>query len=720
MKLIKNLIKFFIMTIVLNSFAQSATLDWDGLGWTDGALTAAYTNVDGSGVDVNVLVSGDTGQFINNTPNDVTDALSLQVNFSDNTQEVVVTVNFSTPVMLTDLRIRDIDASATYNDKVIVSGIDIYGNTVLPNNVRPGTAVSTVVSDSEYESDGSGLGETDPAGFLTFDFTSTYVTQVSFVYTSGSTAPTDPTQQFLWFDNVTFEPMSTVDTDGDGILDVIEGQTSCFNTADAYIQTGVTNPGNALGTADRLVAIISHNAKTVNFVLDLTDTEPAGAVIDLILAGSHHGGGTLYTIQASEDGVSWTNVYTFSTTSNVLRTVSFISPSGGTRYIKFIRRNGQLDIDAVQSTYDCSSLDSDGDGILDYLDLDSDNDGIPDYVEARSTTGGAAITYPLPDTDGDGIPDYLDIDSDNDGYIDCEEGNLAADPSTDCPVTTVEPNGLVVWAGGGTDFTDPNGNVDNPSNDLFNETGGNNEVGYREFLCGKALITLTDYNWRLISVPCDTGTHTVQELFGDSLGTYGEPSAGGRWVMYEQSGTDNYEVNATHTNTDKTKLIGTSTLKQGQSYWIIIDASDITGDEKNVTIPRDLPNLAPTSTTVTSIIPNVEKVHLYQLPYPSAVNEKKFMAGNPFPYAFKLTDLHFTNYAIPFLAMGNDLLDPYINSTVYKHDDPRTGPVDGYVALAATPGFNGEILPMEGFFIKLPISIVPFIAYEFAYPLIMK
>ena len=38
-----------------------------------------------------------------------------------------------------------------------------------------------------------------------FDFTNTYVTQISFVYTSGSTVlpGTDPTQQFLWFDNIT-------------------------------------------------------------------------------------------------------------------------------------------------------------------------------------------------------------------------------------------------------------------------------------------------------------------------------------------------------------------------------------------------------------------------------------------------------------------------------------------------------------------------------------
>ena len=45
------------------------------------------------------------------------------------------------------------------------------------------------------------------------------------------------------------------------------------------------------------------------------------------------------------------------------------------------------------------SVDTDGDGIPDYLDLDSDNDGIPDSEEG---TG---------DDDGDGIPNYIDNDN---------------------------------------------------------------------------------------------------------------------------------------------------------------------------------------------------------------------------------------------------------------------------------------------------------------------
>jgi hypothetical protein len=90
--------------------------------------------------------------------------------------------------------------------------------------------------------------------------------------------------------------------------------------------------------------------------------------------------------------------------------------------------------------------DIDGDGIINSLDLDSDNDGIPDNIEAQSTTGyivpvadntaayesnnGLNSAYvatngntPI-DTDADGIPDFLDTDSDNAQTDDTTEAGI--------------------------------------------------------------------------------------------------------------------------------------------------------------------------------------------------------------------------------------------------------------------------------------------------------
>lgn len=64
------------------------------------------------------------------------------------------------------------------------------------------------------------------------------------------------------------------------------------------------------------------------------------------------------------------------------------------------------------------AVDTDGDGLPDYLDLDSDSDGIPDAIEAGDLD---AASSPL-DSEDDGIPDFRDPDSDDNGIPDWQEG----------------------------------------------------------------------------------------------------------------------------------------------------------------------------------------------------------------------------------------------------------------------------------------------------------
>ncbi|GGD19814.1 LamG-like jellyroll fold domain-containing protein [Hyunsoonleella pacifica] len=99
------------------------------------------------------------------------------------------------------------------------------------------------------------------------------------------------------------------------------------------------------------------------------------------------------------------------------------------------------DFDALNIHNICKSLDRDNDGIPNHLDLDSDNDGILDNIEAQTSTGyvlpshivnvktGICSNYnnglkPI-DTDGDGLFDYLDSDSDGDGTPDIQENGMA-------------------------------------------------------------------------------------------------------------------------------------------------------------------------------------------------------------------------------------------------------------------------------------------------------
>lgn len=89
--------------------------------------------------------------------------------------------------------------------------------------------------------------------------------------------------------------------------------------------------------------------------------------------------------------------------------------------------------------------DLDNDGVADMFDLDADNDGIEDVIEAGlgnlsnakgkidptswvdSNGNGlhdsaeSAAALPALDSDGDGIPNYIDLDSDNDSLFDLDE-----------------------------------------------------------------------------------------------------------------------------------------------------------------------------------------------------------------------------------------------------------------------------------------------------------
>lgn len=151
-----------------------------------------------------------------------------------------------------------------------------------------------------------------------------------------------------------------------------------------------------------------------------------------------------------------------------------------------------LDMDNDPST---NPTDSDGDGIPDYLDIDSDNDGIPDNVEAQlvadyiepsgidANSNGLDDAYedngniglvPV-DTDGDGLPDYVDEDSDGDGVPDTIEAHDFDQDGIPDVVPTgsdFDNDGLDDgYEGGNLDDSDVNDELDDPQTDLPDTDG---------------------------------------------------------------------------------------------------------------------------------------------------------------------------------------------------------------------------------------------------------
>ena len=244
-------------------------------------------------------------------------------------------------------------------------------------------------------------------------------------------------------------------------------------------------------------------------------------------------------------------------------------------------------------------------------------------------------------------------------------------------------------------------------------------LGYATVLpepCAGAVTTLNDHRWKLIGIPCETGSNDIETLFGGSegLGDYETD-----WVMYEQSGSDNYEVNASHPSTDKRRMLGSDTVTPGKGYWIIADLGG-SGHEKNLTIPTSLSDLHLSPTVDTSSVgisdPDFTEVHLSTLPKGGDLNDVNYMSGNPFALAFPLSKLNFKHNGTGsgYHPMGSSANDTYINRIVYRYADDGSG----YTAVdPSTPGFNGSISVMEGFFIRIKADSNDDDNNSFAYPL---
>ena len=101
-------------------------------------------------------------------------------------------------------------------------------------------------------------------------------------------------------------------------------------------------------------------------------------------------------------------------------------------------------------------LDTDGDGIPNFLDVDDDGDGI-DTVDEDVNSNGNPMDD---DTDLDGTPNYLDMDDDNDG-INTSDENSFGDEDNDGIIDHLDPvsDKLIIF----NEFS-PNGDG---TNDLF-------------------------------------------------------------------------------------------------------------------------------------------------------------------------------------------------------------------------------------------------------------
>lgn len=155
-----------------------------------------------------------------------------------------------------------------------------------------------------------------------------------------------------------------------------------------------------------------------------------------------------------------------------------------------------------------ADLDADDDGIINELDIDSDNDGITDNIEAQTTAGyveptgldsdgdGLDDAYetggltPV-DTDSDGVADFIDTDSDNDGRGDItERGDGQAQIETSS--TDTDGDGLLdIFEAPTVSDIDPNDNNFSSPNFNLGDSDGDTAAD------GSGAIPLTaDFDYR--------------------------------------------------------------------------------------------------------------------------------------------------------------------------------------------------------------------------------
>lgn len=223
------------------SATQAVTLDWDAVAWTAGSLNNSY-DIDPAkaGNDITVTVSGNTAQLQPElvAPNPMTPAvttdfegglgtaqntLCLAVNFTNRSQFVTVTVDFSAlyteGVQDVSFTIFDIDFSAAtgnnYQDLLSnitatsIDGTTQIAATITPsaNNTRSGSGLTQVVNGTVSTPD-TGLGSGN--GNVTISFGATAIKSFTFTYGSGSGTVPDPTYQHVGMHDITFTPVPEV------------------------------------------------------------------------------------------------------------------------------------------------------------------------------------------------------------------------------------------------------------------------------------------------------------------------------------------------------------------------------------------------------------------------------------------------------------------------------------------------------------------------------
>jgi len=193
-----SLSRFYTIFLVLAALlaaenVQAYTFDWGAVTWSpNGSLHHVYNSVDGSTVDVDINVTGNTNRFIYSTPRIRSLGLQSYPNFANHNERVIFTYTFSQPVIIRDFSILDIDGRAgSWGDAVIVTARSETGATLDPDHVVAGSFLNQV-NPHQYEATNHQTSTTDSRSTLTFSFRDEPITELTITHYPAAIAASNP------------------------------------------------------------------------------------------------------------------------------------------------------------------------------------------------------------------------------------------------------------------------------------------------------------------------------------------------------------------------------------------------------------------------------------------------------------------------------------------------------------------------------------------------
>ncbi|MEM7246800.1 MAG: hypothetical protein AAF533_15720, partial [Acidobacteriota bacterium] len=395
----------------------------DAVADTDGDGTPDFRDVDSDNDGISDLAEGDTG---------LTDA--------DNDGDDDAGVGGAT-TMVPD---TDMDGIPDYRDLDAdgdgINDVDEAGGPVTDadgDGLSDGAVITSMPAASDadgaddyrdLDSNGDGTNDVDDSGFGDLDIDMDGVIDV------------------------------TTDTDGDGIVDPVDGDDAAYGDTNDADGDGVPDANEVLGGLDPIDADTDDDGLSDgeedtngNGVQDAGETSALDDDTDMDgLQDGTEVGDTMPVADPDGPGPLMGTGAGYipdadpgTTTDPLAMDTDMGGVSDGA---EDTNANGQVDPGERDPNNMADDLDQDMDGIPDVTDIDDDNDGILDVDE-----GDGAV-----DTDMDGTPDSLDLDSDNDGIYDVQESGLidADDAAGDGDAADADGDGMLDGAVGANGLND--------------------------------------------------------------------------------------------------------------------------------------------------------------------------------------------------------------------------------------------------------------------------